>query len=191
MKQKQENSEQFELRKKKASLWDKITRRFLKFFYSILHIKLKIFERAFQRRIICVILISNEEDMLIWKSTRAASGDRGAQNKRRGATSDFGRRHCEKAPNTLKKPKITLIWPTIIKRTFKTQKRQLRLELEHLREQLESFVEPSCRSRYQISSLQFSYFMIVIWDCSPHRAWLFFYLLGCRWILIIDYYFKF
>ena len=65
MKQKQENSEQFELRKKKASLWDKITRRFLKFLYSILYIKLKIFERAFQRHIICAILISNEEDMLI------------------------------------------------------------------------------------------------------------------------------
>ena len=148
MKQKQENSEQFELRKKKASLWDKSTRRFLKFLYSILHIKLKIFKRAFQRRIICVILISNEEDMLIWKSARAASGDRGAQNKRRGATSDFGRRHCEKAPNTPKKPKITLIWPTTIKRTLKTKKGHLPLDLEHLRGQLEPFFKPSRRSSY-------------------------------------------
>ena len=117
-------------------------------FIKLLHIKLKIFERAFQRHIICAILISNEEDMLIWKSARAASGDRGAQNKRRGATSDFGRRHCEKAPNTPKKPKITLIWPTTIKRTLKTKKRHLPLDLEHLREQLEPFFKPSRRSSY-------------------------------------------
>ena len=44
---KQENLEQYELRKKKASLWDKITRRFLKFLYIILHIKLKIFPTAY------------------------------------------------------------------------------------------------------------------------------------------------
>ena len=172
MKQKQENSEQFELRKKKASLCDKITQRFLKFLYSGLHIKLKIFERSFQRRIICAILTSNEEDMLIWKSTCAASGDCGAQNKRYGATSDFGRRHCEKAPNTPKKPKITLILPTTINRMFKTQNVHLQLDWEHLREQLKLFFELSRCSRYQISSLPFSSFIIVIWDCSPHRVWL-------------------
>ena len=160
------------MRKKKASLCDKITQGFLKFLYSILHIKLKTFERAFQRRIICTILTNNEEDMLIWKSARAVSGDSGAQNKRRGATSDFGRRHCEKAPNTPKKHKITLILPTTINRMFKTQNGHLPLDLEHLREQLESFFESSRRSSYQISSLPFSPFIIVIWDCSPHRVWL-------------------
>ena len=139
------------MRKKKVLLCDRITWRILRVLYSILQIKLKIFERAFQRRIICAILINNEEDMLNWKSVRATSGDRSAQNKRRGATSDFGPKHCEKAPNTPKNPNINLIWPTTIKRTFKTQKRHLPLDLEHLREQLESFFESSRRSRYHIS----------------------------------------
>ena len=57
---------------------------------------------------------------------RSASRDRGAQNKRRGGTSDFGCRHCEKARNSSKKPKITLKnikleQSTTIKRTFKTK----------------------------------------------------------------------
>ena len=71
MEQKQENSEQSELRKKKVTHCDRITWRFLEVLCSILHIKLKIIERAFQRRIICIIWISNEGDTPFWKSVRA------------------------------------------------------------------------------------------------------------------------
>ena len=73
--------------------------------YGKLHIKLKIFERAFQRRIIREIPTSNEEDMTFQKSVRAeiCTGVVAPKTRRRGAHSreklPNKAQMCEKAPN--------------------------------------------------------------------------------------------
>ena len=61
----------------------KLQEDFLAVLYSILHIKLKIFERAFQRHIICVILTNNEGDMVFRKSARRVTETRKIATPRR------------------------------------------------------------------------------------------------------------
>ena len=71
MEQKRENLDQFELRQIQVLHCDRLIWRFWKFLWRILHINIKIIERAFQLRITCAIWTSNEGDMPFWKSVRA------------------------------------------------------------------------------------------------------------------------
>ena len=68
---KQTKLEQFKLRQIHIRLWGRFSWRFLKVYWIKLHTKLKLIERAFQRRITCAIWTRNERDMQFWKSVRA------------------------------------------------------------------------------------------------------------------------